>query len=165
MENWKKLTGYTNDYEVSDCGNVAKIVNGERVMLRQGNNQGYRYVNIGKPSVTKFVHRLVWEAFNGQIPKKWQIDHLDFDRANNRLENLRCVPAAINSARHSLEALKKTQRPVYMIDPETDEIVTRFDSMSEAARYAGVNPATIWQVCNRITNTAADWKWKYATRG
>jgi hypothetical protein len=34
------------------------------------------------------VHRLVWEAFNGDIPGRLEVNHKDLDRANNRLENL-----------------------------------------------------------------------------
>ena len=38
-----------------------------------------------------YVHRLVWETFNGVIPDGYQIDHINTIRDDNRLENLRCV--------------------------------------------------------------------------
>lgn len=38
-----------------------------------------------------YVYRIVWEAFNGPIPKGYEIDHIDSNRNNNVLSNLRCV--------------------------------------------------------------------------
>jgi len=41
------------------------------------------------------AHRAVWAFANGEWPK-YQIDHIDGDRMNNRIENLRDVPEVIN---------------------------------------------------------------------
>lgn len=38
--------------------------------------------------VRRSVHRLVWEAFNGEIPGRLEVNHKDLNRANNRLSNL-----------------------------------------------------------------------------
>ena len=35
-----------------------------------------------------YLHRLVWEAFNGEIPKGLEISHEDCDKSNCKLENL-----------------------------------------------------------------------------
>jgi len=43
-----------------------------------------------------YVHRLIWQAFFGEIPKGYEVDHIDFNRSNNRLNNLRVIPAAVN---------------------------------------------------------------------
>ena len=37
------------------------------------------------------VHRLVWETFNGEIPKGYEIDHINAVRDDNRLENLQLL--------------------------------------------------------------------------
>ena len=34
------------------------------------------------------IHRAVWEAFNGPIPGRLEVNHKNLDRADNRLENL-----------------------------------------------------------------------------
>jgi len=34
------------------------------------------------------IHRLVWEAFNGEIPGRLEVNHKDLDRANNHLDNI-----------------------------------------------------------------------------
>ena len=38
--------------------------------------------------IRRGVHRLVWEAFNGPIAGRLEVNHINLDRADNRLENL-----------------------------------------------------------------------------
>lgn len=50
---------------------------------------GYRQVSIaGKRYL---AHRLVAEAYFGEIPDGYEIDHQDRNRSNNRLDNIRIV--------------------------------------------------------------------------
>ena len=74
--------------------NPAKHINkGDEVGCDNG--QGYLVTNIkGK---LYLVHRIIWEMFNGPIPKGMAIDHIDHNRANNRLENFRLVTWQDNS--------------------------------------------------------------------
>lgn len=48
------------------------------------------YVTIGLESITYYAHRLAWLYVFGRMPQA--IDHIDHDRANNRIDNLREVP-------------------------------------------------------------------------
>ena len=41
-------------------------------------------------------HRMVWEAFKGKIPAGLEIDHINRDRHNNKLSNLRLVTHSEN---------------------------------------------------------------------
>ena len=41
------------------------------------------------------VHRVVWAVVHGTWPET-SLDHIDHDKRNNRIENLRLAPAAIN---------------------------------------------------------------------
>lgn len=51
---------------------------------------GYCYVRMGKRQMR--YHRIVWMCVNGPIPTPdLQIDHIDGDRANNHISNLRLV--------------------------------------------------------------------------
>lgn len=43
------------------------------------------------------VHRVVWEIHYGEIPDDMYIDHLDGDKSNNKLNNLRLVTKSLNS--------------------------------------------------------------------
>lgn len=42
-------------------------------------------------------HRIIWELFNGKIPEKADIDHIDGNRLNNDIENLRLCNDQINA--------------------------------------------------------------------
>ena len=43
-----------------------------------------------------YVHRIIWEVFNGEIPKNYEIDHINTIRTDNRLSNLRCCTTREN---------------------------------------------------------------------
>lgn len=59
--------------------------------------RGYLQVNVSKPKAAMvYVHRLVYETFNGEIPDGMEIDHINTVRDDNSLENLRCVTPVEN---------------------------------------------------------------------
>jgi hypothetical protein len=43
-----------------------------------------------------FLHRDVWAAAFGAIPKDHHIHHRDADKCNNQLSNLECLPASVH---------------------------------------------------------------------
>lgn len=46
--------------------------------------------------MTVWQHRLIWQAFNGRIPKHLQICHIDDNKQNNDLSNLMLGTAKVN---------------------------------------------------------------------
>ena len=55
---------------------------------------GYRTVRLyNKDGVMKqfYLHRLIWEAFNGKIPPGLEVCHEDCNRENNMLSNLQLL--------------------------------------------------------------------------
>ncbi|TDN64266.1 HNH endonuclease [Scandinavium goeteborgense] len=54
---------------------------------------GYYQISVTNNNVSRrcYVHRLVWEAFNGAIPEGYEIDHVDENKGNNSLGNLRLM--------------------------------------------------------------------------
>lgn len=58
------------------------------------NNRGYYQVQHQKKKTVQ--HRIVWELHFGPISEGKVIDHIDRDKSNNRIENLRCVSQSEN---------------------------------------------------------------------
>lgn len=57
------------------------------------NGQGYIYVRVDKQKLR--AHRLIWLMCTGSWPKH-EIDHINRDRSDNRICNLRDVPSFMN---------------------------------------------------------------------
>jgi hypothetical protein len=58
-------------------------------------NTGYMKVQINK--IAYSTHRLVWVLFNKEIPIDKQIDHINRNRSDNRIENLRLATPSSNA--------------------------------------------------------------------
>jgi len=100
----KTIEGY-NDYEVDTEGNVYTLKKSNGLKSKDGKlsnrlvAQGYHQVSLyygAKLPKQLLVHRLVWEAFNGTIPKDMQIDHIDNNKTNNKLSNLQLLSVQDN---------------------------------------------------------------------
>jgi len=118
-ETWRTIDGYNNKYEVSDCGRV-KSHHGDgqpRILSQSEDSRGYKKVNLclNGAKDTRLIHRLVADAFLAFKPDKigtrqgqYQLNHKDFDKTNNSVENLEWVTPkqnvkhAIRGGRHGL---------------------------------------------------------------
>lgn len=91
-EIWKDIKGYEGLYQVSNLGRV-KNVNRDKVLSTRYDEKGYCTSNLFKKGSGKNFrnHRLVYEAFIGEIPQELEIDHINTIRSDNRVENLRVV--------------------------------------------------------------------------
>lgn len=56
---------------------------------------GYPIVNLMKKTYTQ--HSIIWEMHYGPVPDGFTIDHIDRDRSNNRLENLRLADYSLQN--------------------------------------------------------------------
>lgn len=105
MEIWKDIEGYNGYYQVSNYGRVKSCVRcversdgqkriiKERIKKLTRDKDGYLICSLSKGGKTekRAVHRIVYTAFVGPIPRGEEINHIDFDRENNTPDNLESV--------------------------------------------------------------------------
>jgi hypothetical protein len=122
MENeiWKDITGYEGLYQVSNMGRVRstnrtiKLASGSErrlpsKVLRPGNQRGYLRVTLSSGGIetTHLVHRLVAAAFMGPAADGMEVDHINEDHGDNRLDNLRYLSRFENASRSTLGYFRK----------------------------------------------------------
>lgn len=95
MEIWKTIKGF-EDYKVSNFGNVKSFKNNKELILKtQLTKKGYKRLSLSNGKIQKhfLVHQLVAIYFLGHKPNGMEnvIDHIDNDKQNNNVSNLRIV--------------------------------------------------------------------------
>jgi len=101
-EIWKDIKGYEGKYQISNLGrvksllewrgnkNLDKWVENPTILTPTNNGHGYLIINLMDRCKRKnhYIHRLVAEAFLPNPFNKPVVNHKDYNRQNNRVDNL-----------------------------------------------------------------------------
>jgi len=89
MEEYRIIKGYEN-YSVSNFGNV-KNNKTDRILSQKINKHGYKGLQLCKEGIKKnfSIHRLVCNSFLENPDNKPCVDHIDCNKQNNNVINLR----------------------------------------------------------------------------
>ena len=133
----KKINDF--DYYITRDG---KVINSKGKELKQCiSTSGYYYVQliIDKKKYMKFVHRLVAEMFIEN--KNEQVDHINGNKLDNNVENLRWVSARENYFNYGYkERIEHKKKKIIAIK---DNKILEFNSRLECAEYFKCNKSKI----------------------
>lgn len=185
METWKPIEGYEGLYEVSDLGNVASLnyrgTGTRKNLTPKVSNTGRLWVELVNRKKKKcfLIHRLVASAFIPNPNNYPQINHIDENPKNNRLENLEWCTGEQNirawlknhpNARKS--ARKRKSGTPYRVNRNRQKIIQEtlngealkvWDYAIDIKHCLGFHTTSIWECCEGKRKTAYGYKWQYDT--
>ena len=133
-------------YEVSNLGRFKNTRTNKIYTGSQNKNSGYIRWNLNKQEVQ--AHRAVYEVFHpNEIINV--INHIDGNRANNRLKNLENITQSENVQKAYYETKTKKTICVACYDLQ-DNLIAVYPSMAETARQLGVANTSV--VRNSLLN-------------
>lgn len=155
---WKDIPEYEGLYQAGNDGRIKSLkCHTERILKPSITKSGYLQVALRKNNTTKsyYVHRLVWEAFNGTVPIGYEVNHIDENKLNAKLSNLNLLTRSENccwgtyrerwiNTRSRLGYINK----VMSVD-KNGNINKEYISYREAERDVGASKCTITHYVNK----------------
>lgn len=172
IEIWKKIESVEKEYHISNMGNC---IGCRGWKLKHLNTGTYLQFALGKNN-HRMAHRLVAEAFIPNPENKPFVNHKNGIKSDNRVENLEWCTGSenmIHAYESGLQKVSDVQRAAvakYCKDnfskqvaqfDKSGNIVSLFDSASEAARITGFCQTHISSCCRGKVKTCHGFKFLY----
>lgn len=173
MEQWRKIEGYEEFYEISSEGRIRGLRRG-MVLKPQKRRHGYLCIELYKPGCRKkkeSIHRLVAKAFVSNPNNLPEINHKDECKTNNRASNLEWVTRIENVNYGTCQKRRaekvtngKRSRRVSQYT-RNGELVKTYPSLAEAERQTGYAKANICRCAQGDSgySHAYGFIWRYAS--
>ncbi len=176
-EEWKEIPGYEGLYEASSLGRIRSMDKTIRTYnggsyTRPGalktaciNKSGYSRLNLCKDGIVKpcLVHRLVAKTFIPNELNLPEVNHINEDKLDNRIENLEWCSHQhnMNWGHHNENVGRANGKPVVQFTIEGTK-VKEYYSSHEASRMTGIIEQGINLCCLGRRQHAGGFRWKYA---
>lgn len=169
----RDIQGFEGRYQVTSEGRVFSLLRRPGPIALATDKCGYKTCELHTADGIRkkcLVHRLVAIAFLGAPPPgKTEVNHLNEDTTDNRIENLEWTDHRANirygtGNERRASAMKnkpKPQRVVLIIDP-TSQAVRRVESIHEASRVTGVSVISVWRGCHGLRHCSRGLVFRFA---
>ena len=170
-EIWLDVPGFPG-YQVSNAGRVKSFRSGERILKQCNDGFGYPKVRLWRDAtgMTVHVHKIVALAFIPNPDNKPEIDHINTNRMDNRVENLRWVTRKENTNNPlSISNYKKTTN-IYLVNARKRKpvlqihngcVVAEYESTRDAERKTGISHGNILNAITGKAQHAGGYNWQY----
>ena len=139
-EEWRKVEGH-EEYYISNKGRFRK---GKELRSTNVDNEGYCRCYIdGK---TFKVHRLVAQAFIPNPDNLPVVDHINCNKSDNRVENLRWITVSGNTQAAYDNGLISMARKIRILAVDEEDNATLYESQAHASRETGIPRKMITKV-------------------
>ncbi len=164
-EIWKDIEWYDGIYKVSNNGRIASLKYWWKILkpwLIGKKWKQYLGRVMTKDNIVKntLIHRLVALAFIPNPDNKPQVNHKNWMRDDNRVENLEWCTSKENNA-HSRNVLLKGRKPIkrWQYDLEWN-FIREWDSLKQVQRETGYREHYIRRCIQWKQNAAYKYLWK-----
>ena len=139
----------------------------KRAVLQRMHTSGYakNSMKLGTVQKSIFSHRFIYECYYGQIEKGFEIDHINRNKLDNKIDNLRCITIEENRKNRDHTNIIKFARIAHTLkrfiksfNADTNE-VNCFKSKNQCAKYFSISPALIYLIIenkNRVRTANTD---------
>lgn len=175
MEIWKDIKDYENYYMASNLWRIKSIervitqfwhknnykrVMNEKILNVNTTRNWYTLVHLCKEWIRKAVtvHKLVAETFLNKNDYKKYINHKDWNKLNNCVENLEWCTVSEN-IKHSYDKLKR-KKSKFTKKIECIETKEIFFSIKEASQKTKISTVSISHCLNWKSKTAGRLTWR-----
>ena len=175
MEIWKDIKGFEGFYQVSNLGRIRSLPRKGKgrwgikdysgiVLKPVLSDRGYLKLRLYKNGGKTFrVHRLVAEAFLPNPQNLPEVNHINENKQDNRVENLEWADRKANCqyGSRTKKIASQLSRPVIQMSLG-GEILETFASSREVERKLNFSASHINECCNGKRKTSNGYKWEYA---
>ena len=153
---------YKKNYFISNIGRCFSIKTGKEIS--PSNISGYKKVNLYNNKINKqyHIHHLVYISFNNDYINTKVIDHIDGNKLNNNLNNLRLITQSDNVKNAYNNNIKMYQQNIIQAFDKDNKLVKEFNNIKDAYTFINHKNGTSINNCMKgIYKTAGNYIWRF----
>lgn len=163
LEKWVDIIGYEDRYMVSSLGRVRGVRSNKYLKCHMLGNYLSISLSIDQHNrKSARIHQLVATHFikNDDPKNKTIIHHIDGNKLNNKVTNLRWVNQSENILHYNNNHKPKFIKPILQYDLHGN-LIKEWVNIKEICSETLYNSSQLYQCLNKKINTSYGFKWKY----